>query len=230
MKGFFYKLKKKLANINQETKIGVSIILVALLFFGGVGLTKKWWQPESPVKPSTTNSIITNSNSNYTSSSVISKPIANELDEIVTYPYPSSATIVTYYFDLEDDLETQAKSVVFYEGKYYSSKGINVTLNNTDFMVSAASSGVVKSKTNDPIYGLTVIVEGANNTLFSYSSLSSSPLKEGDKVKKGDLVGYAGECAYGSALKSKHLHFEVCYNKNQINPLEVFNKAIGDIK
>ena len=40
MKGFFYKLKKKLANINQEAKIGVSIILVALLFFGGVGLTK----------------------------------------------------------------------------------------------------------------------------------------------------------------------------------------------
>ena len=35
-------MKRKLANINQEAKIGVSIILVALLFFGGVGLTKKW--------------------------------------------------------------------------------------------------------------------------------------------------------------------------------------------
>jgi murein DD-endopeptidase MepM/ murein hydrolase activator NlpD len=137
---------------------------------------------------------------------------------------------VTYYFDLEDDLETQAKSVVFYEGKYYSSKGINVTLNNTDFMVSAACSGVVKSKTNDPTYGLTVIVEGANNTLFSYSSLSSSSLKEGDKIKKGDLIGYAGECAFGTSLKTKHLHFEVYFKNNPINPLNVFNKEIGDIK
>ena len=49
MKKFFYKMKRKLANINQEAKIGVSIILVALLFFGGVGLTKIWWQAETSI-------------------------------------------------------------------------------------------------------------------------------------------------------------------------------------
>ena len=79
MKGFFYKFKKRLANINQEAKIGASIILVALLFFGGVGLTKKWWQPES-----STSSIT----SSFTSSSsykevITSEPVANELDEVV---------------------------------------------------------------------------------------------------------------------------------------------------
>lgn len=227
MKGFFYKLKKKLANVSQEAKIGFSIVLVALFFFGGIGLTKKWWQPSSSTSMSVSSSSLVQS----TSSVIInSEPVANELDEIITYPYPSNATIVTYYFDVEDDLETQAKSVVFYEGKYYSSKGIDVTLDNTDFMVTAASSGVVKSKVNDPTYGLTVIVEGANNTLFSYSSLSSSSLKEGDKVKKGDVIGYAGECAFGSNLQSKHLHFEVYYKNENINPLLCFNKAIGDIK
>ena len=232
MKGFFYKLKKKLANFSQEAKIGVSIVLIAVLFFGGIGLTKKWWQPDTSSSTNTS----TNTNPSTTEpsddSSIIStsNPVANELDEVITYPYPSNATIVTYYFDVDDDLETQGKSIVFYEGKYYSSKGIDVTLDNTDFLVSASCSGVVKSKINDPVYGLTVLVEGPNNTLFSYSSLSSSSLKEGDKVKKGDLIGYAGECAYGSSLKSKHLHFEVCYKQAQINPLEVFNKAIGDIK
>ena len=40
MKGFFYKVKKKLANISQEAKIGLSIVLVAIFFFGGIGLTK----------------------------------------------------------------------------------------------------------------------------------------------------------------------------------------------
>ena len=172
MKEFFYKLKKKLANINQETKIGVSIILVALLFFGGVGLTKKWWQPETPNVSTSSRVIISESSS---TTHINSEPVTNELDEIITYPYPSSATIVTYYFDLEDDLDMQSKSVVFYEGKYYSSKGIDVTLNNQDFIVSTACSGVVKTKTNDPTYGLTVVIEGVNNTLFSYSSLSSSP-------------------------------------------------------
>ena len=227
MKEFFYKLKKKLANINQETKIGVSIILVALIFFGGVGLTKKWWEPISP-SVSISSKISTESSKHSLTES--SNLVANELDEIIAYPYPSNATIVTYYFDLEDDLETQAKSIVFYEGKYYSSKGIDVTLNNQDFAVTAAVSGVVKSKTNDPTYGLTVTIECVNNTIFSYSSLSTSSLKVGDRIKKGELVGYAGECAYGTSLKSKHLHFEVFYKNYNINPLDVFNKEIGDIK
>ena len=226
MKGFFYKFKKRLANINQEAKIGASIILVALLFFGGVGLTKKWWQPES-----STSSIT----SSFTSSSsykevITSEPVANELDEVIAYPYPSNAEIITYYFDLNDDLEKQTKSIVYYEGKYYSSRGIDVALNNEEFIVTSSVSGKVISKRNDPTYGLTVIVEGANNTLFSYSSLSSSSLKEGDKIKKGDLIGYAGECAFGTSLKTKHLHFEVYYKNNPINPLSVFNKEIGEIK
>ena len=230
MKKFFYKMKRKLANINQEAKIGVSIILVALLFFGGVGLTKKWWQPESSI--STTSSIVESVSSSQTSSSTIinSEPVANELDEVIAYPYPSNATIQTYFFDVNDDLETQTKSIVYYEGKYYSSRGIDVTLNNEEFMVSASSSGKVIKKTNDPTYGLTILIESPNNTIFSYSSLASSPLKEGDKVKKGELVGYAGECDFGKELKSKHLHFEVYYNKTPINPLSVFNKEIGDIK
>ena len=229
MKGFFYKAKKKLANMSQEAKIGLSIVLVAVLFFGGIGLTKKWWQPEESTNK-ITNSNVINSSSNTEDTNTNSEPIANELDEIIAFPYPSNATIVTYYFDANDDVETQAKSVVIYEGKYYSSKGIDVTLNDTDFMITAACSGVIKSKVNDPIYGLTVTIEGANNTLFSYSSLSSSSLKVGEKVKKNDTIGYAGDCSYGQNLKSKHLHFEVYYKNNHINPLSCFNKAIGDIK
>lgn len=229
MKKFFYKMKRKLANINQEAKIGVSIILVALLFFGGVGLTKKWWQPETSI--SSTSSLVESVSTSSSSSHIInSEPVANELDEVIAYPYPSNATIQTYFFDVNDDLETQTKSIVYYEGKYYSSRGIDVTLNNEEFMVSASSSGKVIKKTNDPTYGLTILIESPNNIIFSYSSLASSPLKEGDKVKKGALVGYAGECDFGKELKSKHLHFEVYYNKTPINPLNVFNKEIGDIK
>lgn len=228
MKGFFYKLKKKLANVSQEAKIGVSIVLVALFFFGGIGLTRKWWQPQE--SSSTNISSVISSQITSSTSVINSEPVANELDEIVTYPYPSNAKIVTYYFDVEDDIETQAQSVVFYEGKYYSSKGIDVVADNTDFMVTASASGVVKSKTNDPVYGLTVLIECPNNTVFSYSSLASSSLREGDKVNKGDLVGYAGECAFGSNLKSKHLHFEVFFKNQNINPLTCFNKAIGEIK
>lgn len=229
MKKFFYRMKRKLANINQEAKIGVSIILVALLFFGGVGLTKKWWQPETSIS-STSSSVESVSSSSSLSTIINSEPVANELDEVIAYPYPSNATIQTYFFDVNDDLEMQTKSIVYYEGKYYSSRGIDVTLNNEEFMVSASSSGKVIKKTNDPTYGLTILIESPNNIIFSYSSLASSPLKEGDKVKKGALIGYAGECDFGKELKSKHLHFEVYYNKTPINPLNVFNKEIGDIK
>ena len=230
MKRFFYKVKRKLANINQEAKIGVSIILVALIFFGGVGLTKKWWQPDTSMNSSSNMISSSISTISSTSTTVNSEPVANELDEVVAFPYPSNATIQTYFFDVNDDLETQTKSIVYYEGKYYSSRGIDVTLNNEEFMVTVSCCGKVIKKTNDPTYGLTILIESPNNTIFSYSSLASSSLKEGDKVKKGDLVGYAGECDFGKELKSKHLHFEVYYNKTPINPLNVFNKEIGDIK
>ena len=115
MKKFFYRMKRKLANINQEAKIGVSIILVALLFFGGVGLTKKWWQPETSI--SSTSSLVESVSTSSSSSHIInSEPVANELDEVIAYPYPSNATIQTYFFDVNDDLETQTKSIVYYEG------------------------------------------------------------------------------------------------------------------
>ena len=112
MKRFFYKVKRTLANINQEAKIGVSIILVALIFFGGVGLTKKWWQPDTSMNSSSNMISSSISTISSTSTTVNSEPVANELDEVVAFPYPSNATIQTYFFDVNDDLETQTKSIV----------------------------------------------------------------------------------------------------------------------
>ncbi|GAA2524516.1 M23 family metallopeptidase [Rarobacter incanus] len=69
-------------------------------------------------------------------------------------------------------------------------------------------------------YGNQVMINhgtvGGSNLMTSYNHLSKFAVSTGEKVKAGDLVGYAGATGTVTAC---HLHFEVYVNGNTVNPV-----------
>ena len=103
-------------------------------------------------------------------------------------PFNGNVQTVRYFFETDAPSEQLAKSVVYYDGNYEPSLGMDFAINNTQFTVIASLSGEVTNKVNDPIMGLTVTVASENNIEIIYSSLSSSDLQIGQEIKKEILL------------------------------------------
>ena len=108
-------------------------------------------------------------------------------------------------------------------GMWKTHPGIDIKANLND-NVKSASDGIVQSVEKDSFYGNVVkIIDGAGYT-FVYSNLDSNiQLKQGDNVKKGDIIGTVGVSATGELQDSTHLHFEVIKDGIQVNPLDLIN-------
>lgn len=94
-------------------------------------------------------------------------------------------------------------------------KGMDIAGNIGD-PVMAAFDGVVKSVFYERDgYGKVVILEHEDGLETRYAHMSEFEVKEGDKVKKGDLVGRVGNTGRSTG---PHLHFELRVNGNPVNP------------
>lgn len=96
-------------------------------------------------------------------------------------------------------------------------KGIDLIENNQikDSMVYAIEDGIaICSKAND--YGNFVFLKHNNNIQTRYAHLSSILVKNGQKIKKGDLLGVMGNTGYSTAA---HLHLEFIVNEKLYNPV-----------
>jgi len=49
--------------------------------------------------------------------------------------------------------------------------------------------------------------------------MSKRAVSEGQKVSRGDVIGYVGNTGYSTA---PHLHFEISKNGKTMNPIEQF--------
>lgn len=226
--------KRKIKSLSQETKVGITIFVVAILFFTTVGLARNWWKnDESPsTKPSnsTTSNVVPSSPTPSSPTPTTSTNVNVNLEEKVGYPYSGNKEIARHFYDLDSSVELQAESIIYYDGKYYASKGIDiVSVDGKSFDVVAALSGEVESVKNDPMYGLTVIIENEYDIKTIYSSLESTTLKEGDKVSKGDVIGLAGESLFGSDLNKIHVTFQMMKDDLYLNPEKCFGKKVSNI-
>lgn len=71
----------------------------------------------------------------------------------------------------------------------------------------------------DNVYGIFVTLK--NKTLtFRYCHLSKTNLKQGWKIKRGDMIGYVGNTGYATGA---HLHIEIIKDGKYINPETVMN-------
>lgn len=87
--------------------------------------------------------------------------------------------------------------------------------------VRTAFDGIVRLARYDRYgYGHYILVRHYNGLETLYGHLSKRLLKPGDVVKAGDVVGLGGNTGRSTG---PHLHFEVRYQGNAINPKEIFD-------
>jgi len=98
--------------------------------------------------------------------------------------------------------------------RYRYHYGVDIKLYKGE-KVKAAFEGVVRIAQYDGDYGKVVVIRHENGLETLYAHLSKLKVKEGDKVEAGHVIGLGGNTGRSTG---SHLHFEVRYKGEPINP------------
>ncbi len=91
--------------------------------------------------------------------------------------------------------------------------------------VKAAADGVVKLVTKTRENGNVVVVDDGNGWVTTYSQLQDGVLvKEGDVVKKSQVIGGVGSPSIYSVVLGNHLGFKVTKNDEAVDPMTVLSE------
>ena len=99
--------------------------------------------------------------------------------------------------------------------------GIDIDLSHAPYApVAAAAAGAVTFAGGNPCcsYGYYVVVDHGNGYSTLYAHFSSISVVVGQYVSQGQVLGYGGNTGYSTG---NHVHFEVKYGGNVINPMNV---------
>lgn len=85
--------------------------------------------------------------------------------------------------------------------------------------IYATADGVVSREKGGSGYGIVVIINHGYSYKTVYAHMSKKVVKPGQKVKRGEIIGYVGNTglSFGS-----HLHYEVIKNGVKVNPVHYF--------
>ncbi len=81
--------------------------------------------------------------------------------------------------------------------------------------IVAAADGIVTNSETNMGYGVLVVVDHSYGFSTFYGHLMRTSVKNGDIVRKGQIIGYMGSTGRAAGV---HLHFEVRINSIAVNP------------
>jgi len=103
--------------------------------------------------------------------------------------------------------------------------------NGLDFSASrgtpvyATGDGNVTMAYYSDSYGNVIYIDHGHGYETRYAHLSKFATKPGDKVKRGHIIGYVGNT--GTSV-SPHLHYEVLFNNQHVNPINFFQRDLSN--
>lgn len=102
--------------------------------------------------------------------------------------------------------------------KYHS--GIDIGGQDYGAEIYAADTGTVVTSAKSDTYGNYVVINHGNGYTTLYAHMQSRNVKAGDKVTKGDLIGWVGSTGLSNG---PHLHFEIWENGTRIDPAKFYS-------
>jgi len=116
----------------------------------------------------------------------------------------------------------QVGSITSYFGARWGKmhKGVDINLNTGDKVHAAFGGKVRYSKFNKGGYGNLVIIRHYNGLETYYAHLSKLLVSENQVVKAGEAIGLGGNTGHSFG---SHLHFEIRYLDNALDPQMVFD-------
>ena len=166
-------------------------------------------------------------NYTYVSNSILEEaiPVMNEKIMIINPYLDQGVTIGKEYYDYKGESSHQEKSIVYYDGTYMQNSGVDFISNNV-FEVVSILPGTVTEVKEDDLLGKIVEVKH-DKYVALYQSLSEVSVKKGDTIFQGQPIGKSGTNELDKAI-GNHLHFELSYDGNIVNPLDHLNKELKD--
>jgi murein DD-endopeptidase MepM/ murein hydrolase activator NlpD len=107
--------------------------------------------------------------------------------------------------------------------KFHS--GIDFTAPTRTPVYATGNGNIVFAKYEGRGYGNHIIVNHGFGYRSLYGHLSSIEVYEGQKVKRGELIGYVGNTGTSTA---PHLHYEVEKGAKKVNPINYFFNDISE--
>ena len=100
-------------------------------------------------------------------------------------------------------------------------QGIDLTAEKKS-PVNSPAGGTVLTVTTDSRLGRLVEIDHGHNLVTRYGHLSASNVKVGQKVAKGDVLGFVGSTGRSTG---PHLHYEVLVNGQPVDPMRFMKAA-----
>lgn len=108
-------------------------------------------------------------------------------------------------------------------GIYRMHEGVDLTAPIGTAVYATGNGTVSQSQTRNG-YGELIEIDHGFGYKTRYAHLSARFVKPGEKVTRGQVIGEVGNTGVSSG---PHLHYEVRYRENSVNPIHYFNKDMS---
>jgi murein DD-endopeptidase MepM/ murein hydrolase activator NlpD len=97
--------------------------------------------------------------------------------------------------------------------------GIDFTAPIGTDIYSTGDGIVEQTESSQRGYGNSIIIDHGFGMKTLYAHLDRFNVRKGQKVKRGDIIGFVGNSGLSTA---PHLHYEVLRNNEKVNPINYF--------
>ncbi|MBN1881768.1 MAG: M23 family metallopeptidase [Deltaproteobacteria bacterium] len=145
---------------------------------------------------------------NHYNASVVRNFCRLDQETLCNFPFgiPTSGTIMSHY---------GYRVCPFDCSRIEFHSGIDIA-NNSGHEIFAAADGVVSRTGWTSGYGVSVVIDHNNSVSTLYAHLSESLVVDGQKIKKGELIGLMGSTGLSTG---PHLHYEILINDQRMDPM-----------